>query len=91
VGELKGDAALGCLWLEPTGISEGLAERISVEWPHGYSATFDPVPQLLDEGGNVVAREGDVVEAGGGTTESIASCKVSEQVWSVNTVEPRID
>lgn len=87
VGELRGDADHGCLWLEPTSVSEGTSDRVSVIWPHGYTATFQPVPQLLDEEGNVVAREGDVVEAGGGTTDSIGSCKVSEDIWSVHTIQ----
>jgi hypothetical protein len=89
VGTLRGDANQGCLWLEPAGVSEGLAERVSVVWPHGYAARFDPVPQLLDEEGRVVAEEGDVLEAGGGTTDSIDSCEVSTELWSINSVEGR--
>lgn len=38
-----------------------------VAWPHGWVARdLDGVRELLDGGGNVVAREGDHISAGGG-------------------------
>jgi hypothetical protein len=45
---------------------EGLPPNVVV-WPNGWAALdVDGVRQLLDDGGNVVAREGDRVHAGGG-------------------------
>jgi hypothetical protein len=86
VGELRGNAEQGCLWLEPTGEYAAIGERVSVVWPHGYAARFVPGPQLLDEEGRVVAEEGDVVEATGGDTDSVESCEVSTEMWSTHSV-----
>ena len=42
--------------------------RLSILWRHGFSARFTPRLELLDEDGKVVAREGDVLNLGGGDT-----------------------
>ena len=39
--------------------------RLSILWRHGFSARFTPRLELLDEDGDVVAREGDVLNLGG--------------------------
>lgn len=61
---LRGDAEVdgGCVWVEgPDG------ERIPVVWPPGFGARFTEAGvELVDEDGAVVAREGDVLEMGGG-------------------------
>lgn len=89
VGRLGGDAESGCLWIEPAEESAVLGERIAVEWPHGYTAAFDPI-RLFDENGTVVARGGDLLELGGGTTDSVEFCQVTEDAWSINHVGVRV-
>lgn len=49
--------------------SEGA--KVMVLWPHGYSATVDDTGlALIDGSGTVVAREGDVVQVGGGGSDA---------------------
>ena len=46
---------------------DALSEPRIVVWPHGWVARdAGDLRELLDEGGRVVAREGDLVSAGGG-------------------------
>lgn len=73
-GVLDGDAEVdgGCLWLEKSG------ERVSVVWPHGYRARFDP-PRLVAPDGTVVATAGDRVRSGGGLVPTaMPRCDVGE-------------
>lgn len=88
VGRLRGDADMGCLWIEPGEEYAGLGNRVSVEWPYGYTAAFDPI-RLYDADGHVVAREGDLLELGGGDTDSIDFCQITDNAWSINNVEVR--
>lgn len=66
-GELDGDGDLdgGCLW-----IVEGDGTAVSVRWPPGWSAAFDP-PRLLDESGHVVAGQGEEVVLAGGFSPAL--------------------
>lgn len=59
---LRGSPTLhgGSLWLETRP-----GRTLPIIWPHGYQARFDPV-ELLDEHGEVVAREGDTLSVRGG-------------------------
>ncbi len=38
--------------------------RIDAIWPGGFSARFDPALQVLDAAGQIVHREGDVIDGG---------------------------
>jgi hypothetical protein len=48
-----------CVWLTARGEPEALL------WPPGYRARLDPL-EILDQDGEVVAREGDMLVVGGG-------------------------
>jgi hypothetical protein len=50
----------GSVWL-----ACGENSALPIIWPHGYKARFDPV-ELLNEHGEIVAREGDTVTMRGG-------------------------
>jgi hypothetical protein len=85
IGHLKADPfrESGCVWLETR---DG---PMSIIWPHGYSARFGPVAEVLDENGHVVARAGEEVTFTGGIgTEFTPSfCRVSQisvLVYEVN-------
>jgi hypothetical protein len=44
---------------------------LKVLWPHGYSARVDDTGlALIDGSGSVVAREGDLVQVGGGGSDA---------------------
>lgn len=48
-------------------LASGNGERTPVMWPFGYSARLvDGVIELVDSSGALVAREGDMVQMGGG-------------------------
>lgn len=65
----------GCLWLES---ADGA--RRAVLWPSGYGARYEPAV-LLDEHGQVVAREGDRIEGGGGVyQEQAPRCATGDTV-----------
>lgn len=46
-------------------------ERRSILWPYGFSARFTPDLELLNERGEVVAREGDLMDLGGGAVAGL--------------------
>ncbi len=92
-GVLRGDGALGaqgCVWVE----MPGSEERISVLWPKGYRARFDPL-ELLDGDGRVIARDGDLLELTGGAATQVGTgaCRVSTVVWAAWQIDvvPRAD
>jgi hypothetical protein len=61
-GELAGGSVADgtyCVWLIDRG------ETRAVVWPPGYRARLDPV-EILNPGGEVVARGGDMLVVGGG-------------------------
>lgn len=82
---LAGDPTLdgGCLWgIDASGFT------VSVVWPHGYRALFDPV-RLIDTDGTVVAVEGDLLDLGGGEgTDAPDRCDIGRPVWLAGTVAP---
>ena len=45
-------------------IDSGSEQRIELVWPPGYQARFDPELMIFDVGGDIVAREGDLVTGG---------------------------
>lgn len=57
------------------------SERVGLIWPFGYYATADPL-QVFDADGQLVAREGDLLESGGGHVprEGPQACGTSD-VW----------
>lgn len=76
-GVLAGDERLdgGCVWLESAG------QRESVLWPAGFAVRFPPAGpfQLVDERGELVAYEGDQLEAAGGYGEGdVSRCGVGD-------------
>lgn len=75
-GTLRGDAQdPRVTWLiAPTGV------RRELQWPFGFSARFAPDLQVISYDGQVVAREGDDVDLGGGfrpDTEVFAVCEIN--------------
>jgi hypothetical protein len=60
------------------------SERVGLIWPFGYYATSDPL-RVFDHEGRLVAREGDVLESGGGHVprEGPQVCTTSD-VWIMN-------
>lgn len=49
-------------------------------WPHGFSARFSPDLELVNDHGEVVAREGDTLDLGGGVVDpayDFFACAVS--------------
>lgn len=61
-GILHGDPADPRLaWLvNPDGL------RIEIQWPRGFTARFNPELEVVASTGEVVAREGDDLDLGGG-------------------------
>jgi hypothetical protein len=89
-GRLAGDVKSGCVWLvDPY-------ERLTVIWPNGFSVRWDPL-RVYRPGGELLAREGDLLRMGGGRLGSFAwekwasdpvkHCRVSEDVWLAANVE----
>lgn len=81
-GVLRGDEALGaqgCLWVEVPGSEE----PVSVLWPEGYQARFNPL-ELLNGDGQVIARGGDLIELTGGDATEVetSECRVSASLWA---------
>lgn len=82
-GTLGGDPQLegGCVWLETD-----TGARVEVRWPDGFQASADP-PELRDDSGAIVAREGDrLLVRGMVASEQVSICQVGE-IWSATTVE----
>ena len=56
-----------------------------VRWPAGFSAEqTDEGPVLLDPGGSIVAREGDLLRIGGGhgSSNTVEVCEINGTVYS---------
>jgi hypothetical protein len=85
---LQFDTELGCVYLGDAD------EQILPVWPFGYTADGSPVV-IYDQDGMAVAREGDMLEMGGGFGSITAypesvRCGAAE-VWEVNPYErPRV-
>lgn len=60
------------------------SQRIGLIWPFGYYATSDPL-QVFNQDGQLVARDGDVLDSGGGHVPRKGSrmCGASE-VWVIS-------
>lgn len=63
--EVRFDAELRCVYFADGGDDTGGNGRTAPIWPFGYTATSDPL-QIFDQDGRLVAREGDVIQMGGG-------------------------
>jgi len=62
VGVLNGGAGMDgqyYVWVESGGV------RTHVRWPAGFGARLDPL-EVVDRDGQVMAREGDVIQVAGG-------------------------
>lgn len=71
-GQFGGDAKLegGCSWVTADG------QRYQVEFPDGYQVQFSPL-RLVEPGGEVLAREGDVIAVRGRPAEGMmTTCQV---------------
>lgn len=75
-GVLRADPEEGCFWLDSLAV-DGPPFRISVAWPPGFHARWDP-PQLLGPDGTVVAEPGDEMALGGGRHPALGRCMVSD-------------
>ena len=54
------------VWVESRG-----GGQLTVVWPYGFSSRFSPGLELLDSDGEVVAREGDLLDLTGGAVASL--------------------
>jgi hypothetical protein len=86
IANLVGDAGLdgGCVWLR-----QGTTD-LSVLWPPGFTAEFDPA-RIIDPTGTVVAQEGDRVELTGSfaadpTAYQPHRCVIGTELWLAGTV-----
>jgi hypothetical protein len=70
IGHLVGDPETGCV-----GLIDSLENKESwgspVKWPPGIQARTDPI-RLIGPDGTVIARHGDIVHVGGGSTHAEA-------------------
>lgn len=72
-GFLRYDPKRDCVYLGPPGVAfrDRLDERTLPVWPHGYTAEGEAGEvRIYDEDGNLVAKEGDAITAGGGYHEA---------------------
>lgn len=81
IATLEGDPDLdgGCVWLRQGQID------LSVLWPPGFTAEFDPA-RIIAADGTVVAQEGDRVELTGTFAADAAAyrphrCVVGSELW----------
>jgi hypothetical protein len=90
-GFVRGDQATGCVWIELLDGSE-----VSVLWPRGYFATFDPLV-IYDPVREPIARDGDELEFVGGSfpfrpgwdpTNLPPECRHGDAVWITGQVVP---
>lgn len=90
-GIVRGDQTTGCVWIELLDGSE-----VSVLWPRGYFATFDPLV-VYDPDRKPIAREGDALEFTGGSfpfrpgwtpTNLPPECRRGADVWITGQVGP---
>jgi hypothetical protein len=74
-----------CAWIEAD--VAGGAKRWAIRWPAGFSALLAPL-ELMNRGGNVVAREGDTLVLTGGAfpDDDLTECRISEEVWHAHVV-----
>ena len=86
IATLAGDAAVdgGCVWLR-----QGVTD-LSVLWPPGFTAEFDPV-RLIDATGTVVAQEGDQIEVTGSFAADATAyqphrCEIGTELWLAGMV-----
>jgi hypothetical protein len=88
-GRLEGSADSGCVWLVPT--EEGWPRaRIATVWPKGFTAQWEPL-RLMRDDGEVIASEGDVLVTGGGLVPTLPPvpplrepCRTGDRVWVVS-------
>jgi len=55
----------------PVWVESWDGEQRDIVWPYGFSARFTPALELLNARGEVVAREGDVLDLGGGVVSAL--------------------
>lgn len=88
IATLAGDPATGCVWFEG---EDG--QLTNVIWPRGW--WISPDGEVHDHRGELRARLGDEVEAGGGHVDAASSlpeaCRVAEGegAWVLSSLAPR--
>jgi hypothetical protein len=84
----------------PVWVETWTGQPRTILWPYGFSARFNPALELLNEQGDVVAREGDVLQLTGGQVDpafDFYACRVRvvsappAQGWGPLAVLPRQD
>jgi hypothetical protein len=62
---LRGDSAAS----PPVWVEDPQGRRLTVIWPNGFGARFDPKLELLGPSGSVVARDGDLLDLTAGQVD----------------------
>lgn len=95
-GFLRFDPERDCVYLGPAGapFRDRLDERTLPVWPYGYTAEGEAGEvRVYDEAGNLVAKEGDPITAGGGYHEAPAGAAMCGVLASTDAAavmrEPR--
>lgn len=87
---------------DPAGLSRPVwvqridgGQQLDIVWPYGFTARFNPDLELLNAEGEVVAREGDVLDLGGGVVSSLDpaydfyACHVSLAWGPLAVIQPQ--
>jgi hypothetical protein len=78
---LRGDRAAD----PPVWVEDAQGKKMSVLWPNGFSARFDPDLSLIGADGRVIARSGDLLDLGGGQVDpsyDFFACEVTDRTVS---------
>ncbi len=66
-------------------VEDDQGKKLSIIWPNGFSARFDPSVSLIGPRGDVVARDGDVLDLTGGQVDpayDFFACAISNRTAS---------
>lgn len=78
---LRGDQAAN----PPVWVEDAQSKKLSILWPNGYAARFDPDLSLIGANGQVVARAGDLLDLTGGQVDpayDFFACEVANRTAS---------
>jgi hypothetical protein len=70
---------------EPVWVEDGQGKKLRILWPNGFVARFEPNVVLVDQGGAIVARSGDVLDLAGGQVDpafDFFACQITNKTNS---------